>query len=85
MCIRDRLRARVEQLNAEYARYTAEAGRLREQQGRDTLCLLYTSIPDGRILPVEGTDFDLRKAALLGERNSAAHPDTCLLYTSRCV
>ena len=33
----DRLRARVEQLNAEYARYTAEAGRLREQQGRDTL------------------------------------------------
>jgi len=35
-----------------------------------------TNIPDGRILPVEGTDFDLRKAALLGERNSAAHPDT---------
>lgn len=34
------------------------------------------NIPDGRILPVEGTDFDLRKAALLGERNSAAHPDT---------
>lgn len=29
-----------------------------------------TNIPDGRILPVEGTDFDLRKAALLGERNS---------------
>lgn len=35
-----------------------------------------TNIPDGRILPVEGTDFDLRKAALLGERNSSAHPDT---------
>ncbi|MFR2287149.1 MAG: aldose epimerase family protein, partial [Akkermansia sp.] len=35
-----------------------------------------TNIPDGRILPVEGTDFDLRRAALLGERNSAAHPDT---------
>lgn len=34
-----------------------------------------TNIPDGRILPVEGTDFDLRKASLLGERNSAAHPD----------
>ena len=33
----DRLRAKVEQLNAEYARYTAEAARLREQQGRDSL------------------------------------------------
>lgn len=32
--------------------------------------------PGRRILPVEGTDFDLRRAALLGERNSAAHPDT---------
>lgn len=33
----DRLRAQVEQLNAEYARYTAEADKLRERQGRDTL------------------------------------------------
>lgn len=35
-----------------------------------------TNIPDGRILPVKGTDFDLNRPALLGERNSAAHPDT---------
>ncbi len=33
-----------------------------------------TGIPDGRILPVDGTSFDLRKAARLGERNSALHP-----------
>ena len=33
----DRLRAKEEQLNAEYARYTAEAARLRAQQGRDSL------------------------------------------------
>ena len=31
-----------------------------------------TGIPDGRILPVAGTPFDLRKPALLGERNSSA-------------
>lgn len=35
-----------------------------------------TNIPDGRILPVEGTDFDLRKPSILGVRNSAAHPAT---------
>ena len=33
----DRLRAKEEQLNAEYARYTAEAAKLRAQQGRDSL------------------------------------------------
>lgn len=33
-----------------------------------------TNIPLGSILPVRGTDFDLRTAAMLGERNSAAHP-----------
>lgn len=35
-----------------------------------------TNIPDGRILPVEHTGFDLRRAAMLGERNSPAHADT---------
>lgn len=35
-----------------------------------------TNIPDGRILPVTGSDFDLGKAASLGERNSPTHPDT---------
>ena len=33
----DRLRANEEQLNAEYARYTAEAAKLRAQQSRDSL------------------------------------------------
>ncbi len=35
-----------------------------------------TNIPDGRILPVNGTAFDLRKPAKLGERNSAKFPET---------
>lgn len=34
-----------------------------------------TGIPDGRILPVDGTAFDLKKAAVLKERNSQAHPE----------
>lgn len=33
-----------------------------------------TNIPLGSVLPVRDTDFDLRTAALLGERNSPAHP-----------
>lgn len=32
-----------------------------------------TNIPLGSVLPVRGTDFDLRSAAMLGERNSPAH------------
>lgn len=34
-----------------------------------------TGIPDGRILPVAGSPFDLRKPALLGQRNSASFPE----------
>ncbi len=35
-----------------------------------------TNIPDGRILPVNNTAFDLRKPAKLGDRNSAQFPET---------
>ncbi|OCA03960.1 aldose epimerase family protein [Akkermansia glycaniphila] len=35
-----------------------------------------TNIPLGSVLPVEGTPFDLRHPALLGERNSAQYPET---------
>lgn len=35
-----------------------------------------TGIPDGRILPVVGTAFDLTAPAVLGERNSRNHPAT---------
>lgn len=34
----------------------------------------HTNIPLGSVLPVRDTDFDLRAAALLGERNSPSHP-----------
>lgn len=34
-----------------------------------------TGIPDGRILPVDSTPFDLRKAVQLKERNSTQYPE----------
>lgn len=33
------------------------------------------NIPDGRILPVENTPYDLREPRVLGEMNSPAHPE----------
>lgn len=34
-----------------------------------------TGIPDGRIIPVDNTVFDLRRAALLKERNAPSNPE----------
>lgn len=33
------------------------------------------NIPDGRILPVDGSPFDLRESKILGEMNSSAHAE----------
>lgn len=44
-----------------------------------------TGIPDGRILPVMGTAFDLRECAVLGERNSAAYPEVAVGYDHNFV
>jgi aldose 1-epimerase len=44
-----------------------------------------TNIPDGRILPVAGTAFDLRRPAVLGERNSAQFPETAHGYDHNFV
>lgn len=44
-----------------------------------------TNIPDGRILPVDGTPFDLREPALLGRMNSAANPETSNGYDHNFV
>lgn len=42
-------------------------------------------IPDGRILPVEGTPFDLTNEASLGERNSDAYPEIANGYDHNYV
>ncbi len=44
-----------------------------------------TNIPTGSILPVKDTDFDLRRGAVLGERNSSAHPATANGYDHNFV
>lgn len=44
-----------------------------------------TNIPTGSILPVQDTDFDLRGGAVLGERNSSAHPATANGYDHNFV
>lgn len=43
------------------------------------------NIPDGRILPVDGTPFDLNTEAVLGERNSPACPETADGYDHNFV
>ncbi|MEG1260183.1 MAG: aldose epimerase family protein [Akkermansia sp.] len=43
------------------------------------------NIPDGRILPVQGTNFDLRKPVVLCERNAPSFPDVAHGYDHNYV
>ncbi len=43
------------------------------------------NIPTGSVIPVQGTDFDLRTPVLLGERNSPAHPAAASGYDHNFV